>query len=96
MKPTAVVVNTARGGLIDSEALADAVRSGRIAGAALDVFEDEPLPSGSSLRGLSNLILTPHVAWYSAAAAVRVQALAANEIDRHLSGLPPRCPAPGI
>jgi D-3-phosphoglycerate dehydrogenase / 2-oxoglutarate reductase len=94
MKRTAVIVNTARGGLIDTVALEDALASGKVAGAALDVFEQEPLPESSRLRTLANVILTPHAAWYSEAAAERIQALAADEVDRALSGQPPRCPAP--
>lgn len=94
MKRTAVVVNTARGALIDTAALENALSSGQIAGAALDVFEEEPLPTHSRLRTLHNVILTPHAAWYSDAAAERVQALAADEVDRALAGKPPRCPAP--
>lgn len=95
MKPTAVLVNTARGGLVDTAALAAALGRGELAGAALDVFEDEPLAMDCPLRSAPNLILTPHVAWYSAQAAIRVQELAADEIDRHLSARPARCPAPG-
>jgi D-3-phosphoglycerate dehydrogenase len=94
MKPTAVIVNTARGGLIDTLALEEALAEQRIAGAALDVFEAEPLPADSRLRLFPNVILTPHAAWYSAQSAERVQALAADEVDRHLSGQPARCPAP--
>lgn len=94
MKSTAVIVNTARGALIDTAALEDALTTQRIAGAALDVFEQEPLTKDSVLRILPNVILTPHAAWYSAQAADRVQALAADEVDRHLSGRPARCPAP--
>jgi D-3-phosphoglycerate dehydrogenase len=60
LQPHAVVVNTSRGGLIDQRALADALREGRIGGAGLDVFEDEPLPGGDPLRALPNVILTPH------------------------------------
>lgn len=60
MKPGAVVINTARGGVIDQPALIDALREGRIAGAALDVFADEPLPPGSPLRAMSNVLLAPH------------------------------------
>ena len=67
MKPSAVLVNTARGGLVDLEALSDALRNAKIAGAALDVFEEEPLPSNHPLRREAKAILTPHVAWYSAA-----------------------------
>ncbi len=94
MKSNAVIVNTARGRLIDTAALAAAIRLGTIAGAALDVFEDEPLPADSPLRGHPAILLTPHVAWYSDSSVTRVQDLAADEIDRHLSGRKARCPAP--
>lgn len=65
MKPTATLVNTARGGVVDEEALAAALRTGRLAGAGLDVFAHEPLPAPSPLRGLENVLLSPHAAWYS-------------------------------
>lgn len=94
MKSTAVVVNTARGALIDPAALERALQEKRIGGAALDVFEQEPLPDDCGLRRCPNLILTPHAAWYSTRSAEQLQALAANEVERHLSGQPPRCPAP--
>lgn len=94
MKSTAVIVNTARGALIDAAALEDALAAGKIAGAALDVFEQEPLPATSRLRSFPNVVLTPHAAWYSAQATERVQGLAADEVDRALSGKPARCPAP--
>ena len=61
MKPTAVVVNTSRGNIIDEDALYNALSSGRIGGAALDVFATEPLPTDSPLLSLDNIILTPHV-----------------------------------
>jgi D-3-phosphoglycerate dehydrogenase len=61
MKPTARLINVARGGVVDEQALAEAVAAGRIAGAALDVFENEPLEAGSLLRSVPNIILTPHL-----------------------------------
>jgi D-3-phosphoglycerate dehydrogenase / 2-oxoglutarate reductase len=72
MKPTAVLINTARGDLVDESALADAVRTGQIAGAAVDVFAVEPLPADSPLRKLDRLILTPHLAASTAEAQERV------------------------
>lgn len=62
MKPTAVLINTTRGGVVDKGALVDALKGGQIAGACLDVYEQEPLPAASPLRGLKNVILTPHTA----------------------------------
>jgi phosphoglycerate dehydrogenase-like enzyme len=65
MRPEAFLVNAARGGVVDETALVDALRSGTIAGAALDVTEHEPLPADSPLRGAPNLLLSPHTAGYS-------------------------------
>jgi phosphoglycerate dehydrogenase-like enzyme len=70
MKPSAFVINTARGGLIDETALYEALAAGRIAGAGLDVFEVEPLPPESPLRRLPNVLLTPHCAGGSVEAVV--------------------------
>lgn len=72
MKPTAVLVNTARGGLVDEVALLEAVEAGRIRGAALDVFAEEPLPGDSPLRRSPRIILTPHLAASTAEAQERV------------------------
>ena len=65
MKPTAYLINTARGGMVDDEALARALRARKIAGAAIDVFTVEPPPTTHPLFGLENIILTPHIAWAS-------------------------------
>ena len=94
MKPTAVLVNTARGQLINEDDLAAALESGAIAGAALDVFQAEPLADGSPLRKAYGLILTPHSAWYSDAAIGRLQGLVAQDITRALNGEAPRRPVP--
>ncbi|CAM5763854.1 D-isomer specific 2-hydroxyacid dehydrogenase family protein [Labrys miyagiensis] len=94
MKPHAMIVNTARGDLIDAAALAEALRSGRLGGAALDVFDREPLPEDHVLRRAPRLQLSPHAAWYSDASIDRLQALAAEEIRRALAGEPMRCPVP--
>ena len=72
MKPTAVVVNTARGGLIEETALVRALQQGRLAGAGLDVFEVEPLPAQSPLRAMSNVSLSPHCANSSDLACLKV------------------------
>jgi D-3-phosphoglycerate dehydrogenase len=61
----AVVVNTARGGIVDESALVDALAAGRLRGAALDVLSTEPLPADHPLRHVPRLLLTPHAAWYS-------------------------------
>jgi D-3-phosphoglycerate dehydrogenase / 2-oxoglutarate reductase len=74
LRPSAVLINTARGPLVDEEALISALREGRLAGAALDVFEHEPLPATSPLRHMPHVYLAPHNANSSAAAAERVHA----------------------
>ena len=72
LKPSAVLVNTARGGLVDEAALVEALDAGRLAGAAVDVFEEEPLPADSPMRACDRLILTPHLAASTAEAQERV------------------------
>lgn len=80
MKSGAVLINTARGGVVDERAVADALRKGTLAGAALDVFENEPLPAGSPLAGAPNLILTPHVAGLTRESNQRVSDMIAREV----------------
>ncbi|MCC7041674.1 MAG: hydroxyacid dehydrogenase [Burkholderiales bacterium] len=80
MKPGAVLVNTARGDIVDEVALAQALKEGRIGGAALDVFGTEPLPASPHFEGCPNLILTPHVAGVTAEANERVSFLIADKV----------------
>ncbi len=90
MKPRAYLINTARGGLIDETALYRALGAGWIAGAALDVMEDEPWPQDSPLRSLDNLIVTPHSAWYTERAQAEVRRKACAEVIRVLEGRVPK------
>lgn len=85
LKRGAVVINTARGGTLDERALAVALREQRLAGAALDVFADEPLPPGSPLADAPNLILTPHIAGLTKEANERVSSLVAERVAAALT-----------
>ena len=90
LKPTAIVVNTSRGALIDEEALAAALREGRRGfGAGLDVFETEPPAVGHPLLRLPNVVLSDHAGWYSEESVAELQRKAAEEVARILSGQPP-------
>ena len=80
MKPGAVLINTARGGIIDEVALAAALRAGRLGGAAIDVFGTEPLPASPHFDGCPNLLLTPHIAGVSAESNERVSFLIADKV----------------
>lgn len=88
MKPTAFLVNTARGALIDEQALADALNSGVIAGAACDVVSVEPILPGNPLLRAKNLILTPHIAWAAIEARQRLMDITADNIRAFQSGKP--------
>jgi D-3-phosphoglycerate dehydrogenase len=93
MKPTAVLINTARGALVDEAALAAAIGAGEIAGAALDVLATEPPAADSPLLGDPRVLITPHGAWYSTEAQRDVAVRACEDVQRVLSGQPPRSPA---
>lgn len=86
MKRGAILINTARGGVIDEAALAEALTSGALGGAALDVFETEPLTAeaGAKFSGIANLILTPHIAGLTAESNVRVSSVTAENVLKHL------------
>lgn len=85
MKPGAILINTARGGIVDEAALAAALRAGRLGGAALDVFDQEPLPAGSPLAGAPNLLLTPHIAGLTRESNERVSGMIAERVAAALA-----------
>lgn len=88
MKPTAFLINTARGGLVDEQALADALNSERISGAGLDVLASEPPHSGNPLIGAKNCVISPHIAWATVEARSRLMELAAENLKMFLQGTP--------
>lgn len=90
MKPTASLVNTARAGLLDEEALISALSGGRIAGAALDVYSVEPLPRDHVLRGLPNVVLSPHLGYFTREMLTAYYTYAIENIDAFLDGAPIR------
>ncbi|QEZ45659.1 hydroxyacid dehydrogenase [Cupriavidus oxalaticus] len=87
MKRGAVLINTARGGVVDEAALAQALRDGHLGGAALDVFEHEPLPAGSVLADVPNLILTPHIGGVTQEANARVSMMIAQQVRQTLEDM---------
>jgi phosphoglycerate dehydrogenase-like enzyme len=88
MRPSAVLINLARGGVVEEGALIRALQEGWIAGAALDVFEQEPLPAESPLWGMSNVIISPHVAGFTPHYHERVMGIFAENLRRFLAGEP--------
>lgn len=88
MKPTAIIINTSRGPLVDEEALAEALREGRIAGAGIDVLCEEPPRSGSSLINCPNCFVTPHIAWQSSQARRRLVDISIENLRKFCTGEP--------
>jgi D-3-phosphoglycerate dehydrogenase len=88
MKPSAILINTARGKIIDEAALAEALKDKMIAGAGLDVFEREPLPLDSPLVSLKNVILTPHIAFLSEEAMDELTYVCVENVEMFLKGTP--------
>lgn len=86
MKQGAFLINTARGGIVDETALAEALNTGRLGGAMLDVFAAEPLPCGTSLVGVQNCLLTPHIAGVTHESNRRVSAMIADKVSAVLKG----------
>ncbi len=86
MKKSACLINTSRGAVVDEKALTEALKESRISGAALDVYETEPLPSDSPLLALPNVITTPHVAAMSPESENRASLMVAEDVDRVLTG----------
>jgi D-3-phosphoglycerate dehydrogenase len=92
MKSAAFLINASRGGIVDEYALAAALKEGQLGGAALDVLSVEPPPADHPLRQAPNIILTPHLAFYSRESVIELQTKAAEEVARALKGEPPRSP----
>jgi phosphoglycerate dehydrogenase-like enzyme len=88
MKPGSIFLNTARGPIVDEEALVEALASGRLAGAGLDVFEVEPLPPGHPLTRLENVVLTPHSAGVTPETLEAGLRMALENVENFLAGAP--------
>jgi len=96
MKRGTILVNTSRGPVLDEQALAESLRDGHLGGAGLDVFEEEPLPPGSLLRTLDNVIFTDHAGWYSEESVVELKTKAARNVAAVLAGGAPAYPVNSV
>lgn len=90
MRPGSLLINTSRGGVVDTEAVARALRSGPLRGAGLDVFETEPLPADSPLRECPSAVLTPHASWYSEESETELKRRVIENVVEVLAGRSPR------
>ena len=88
MKPTAVLVNVSRGAIVDEAALISALAAEKLAGAGLDVFEQEPLPASSPLWTMDNVIITPHISGNTARVHEKAAALFADNLQRYVDNEP--------
>lgn len=88
MKPSAILVNTARAATTNEAALVEALREGKLAGAGLDVFMEEPLPAGSSILTLDNVVISPHTGWTTKEVFERFVDAAVTNVENYLSGAP--------
>jgi phosphoglycerate dehydrogenase-like enzyme len=90
MKPTSYLVHTSRGPIVDENALLDALRHGKIAGAAIDVYDTEPLPSSHPLRYLDNALVTPHIGYVTQENLALMYQDAVENIEAYFDGRPKR------
>jgi len=96
MKPTAILINTARGKVVDEDALIEALREKKIAGAGLDVFEREPLPMNSPLLEMDNVLLTPHIAFISEESLDECTYMSIENVDMFIKGQPQNVVNPNV